>query len=809
MIEGLQSDRSGQGKASTSSRRDLRRLHLLLGSAIAVALSGPAFAQQPASGAQAESADAATIEDIIVTAQKREERLQEVPISVAVVTSTTIAARNLIQLTDLGRLSPGVQVTTGGRSDRLSIRGVSSAPGASIEQSVGTFVDGIYRGRSRTSSAGFLDLERIEILKGPQGTLFGNNAIAGAFNIITAKPTAQPSGFVRGVYGTEGEYTVEAAGGGAVTSNLLARGAIIASGSSGYISDSGMGRKIPAYDNLAGRGTLLFEPSADFNATLKVEVGRSKQKGGIPNEAVGCPPNPVDFPAGPGRFCQAALANGQTDGVDYRRATSPGQSFLLRNRDVVLTLNKMIGDGELTSITGYSWYRYNANIDVDGVPQVLLHIAQPERYRQISEELRYTSAKGNFLEYSVGLYYQNGKLDSDFQNTYGFLATAIATAAPSLAALLPFNITTKFRQKDETFSAFGLIGINPTDRLTISLGGRWSSVKKDFRQANIFGRSTDNYGQMMPYSDALQSVAQAAAAAVRLSGQNFYGVAGVPAYVLSRKDTKFTPSLNVNYKVDDRVMLYASVAKGFKSGGFNAADVSRTAANVLFAPETVTAYEIGIKSELFDRRLLLNLDAFRSNYKNQQQRISINNGPTLVSLIRNAASTVAQGVELESQLVVTDQLKVMLSGLYLDTHFKSYPNGGATSAQLVRNPLAIQDLSDRSPPYAPEWSGNAGFIFTAPVGDFKLTVDGNVFFSSKYFLEETLDPNLVQQGFARIDGRVALATFDNAWELSVIGRNLNKKKTYIFGAVTPSTPGTYGITPERPRSVAVQLRYKW
>lgn len=765
----------------------------------------------PSSSGGGDTSESTAPGDIIVTAQRRAERLQDVPVSVQVVGEMAIRTQNLTSLVSLARQNPSIKVQGSGRSSNFYIRGTGSGESQSFDQSVGTFIDDIYHGRSRYSEAAFLDVERVEVLKGPQSTYFGNNAIAGAINIITNKPGPEFSGWIRGLISPTsgengGQYALEGATNVPLADGLALRVAGTMNGQRGYLQDVATGQYAPHQDNLAFRATLRYAPTDDFDITLKGEIGESINKGGLVLRQTQCPPAAPFTASG---FCAVNLAAGAPNGLDNSLYTSnAGNLSTLRNEEALLTVNYGIGQHTLTSTTGYYAYRFGLNLDNDGTATQLLNVQAPERYRQFSQELRLASPTGGTLEYLAGLYFQDDRLDIRQDVGFFFLTSALSTPPPfaALRPLLPIGQSVTARQDERLYSGFGSVTLNASDQLKVTLGLRGSIVEKDFDWRLVLGTATQAYGGIVPFPDALQPVA------ARI------GI-GTPGTVnLKRSDSALMPSARVQYDVDRDVMFYASYTRGFKAGGFSVAELSADQANYPFQPEHVNAYEIGAKTQFLNRRVTLNLAAFRNDFSNLQVVINGTNAAGApVNFVRNAASSRAQGIELELQAAVTDTFRLSAAGTYLDSKYRSYPNAGTTYAQQFaaiqagRNPSAErQDLSNRSTLYAPKWSGTVTGTLTVPLGsDLKLTTEATGVFSSEYNTIFTLDPLAVQPGYARLDARVTLEALDGRLGFDIIGKNLTNTTILTFSGYQPNSRGSFFQDRQPFRNIAFQARYRF
>lgn len=766
----------------------------------------------------AESAEL-QLEEIVVTARKRTESLQEVPISAAVFSGAVIADQGIATIQDLTNTLPAVKLAKGSGSNRQFIRGIGSGDNASFEQSVGTFTDDIYHGRARSAEAGLFDIERIEVLKGPQTTYFGNNAIAGALNIVTRDPQFDVGGDLRMSYTPEFKgYTAEAALDLPASETLAFRLAGQASGGDGWIEDIGAGEDTPHTRNGAARATLLWKPGDNFTARLKAQYFDESQRGGLPIVRQDCPP-PADF-GGPTGFCAAAIASGAGPlSADFTRNSNPGQFTRLRSDDYVATLSFDRQSFTLTSVSGYSHYDYALGTDLDLTPLNLLSVAAPENYRQFSQELRIASDETGPLEYLAGVYYQRSTLNGRNTFSYDFLSPNIA-AVPAFQALVPYlplAAQSQFREKNRTLSAFAALTWKILEELRITGAARYSVVDKDFLQLVSVGTADPNYGVLTPFPGALGGLGAALAAGLSSP------LAVVGAHSLSRQDKHFSPSLSVQYDVTDGLMVYARFDHGFKAGGFNGVDLLGSDATLPFAEETVDAFEVGLKSELLDGRATVNVAVFRSKYEDLQLAgVVPSSGGAYVNRVQNAGGAVSRGIELETGLRITQGLRTSLSATYLDSYYSSYPNATPTALQtrqlnlcVAANPspstacnaLRVQDLSGQETPFAPNLSGSWTLTYAMDIGSaLTWSIENRLFASGGYLLNFNNDPNVRQESYLREDLTVSLES-TAGWEVSVTGHNLTDETIRTYGAALPASLGSYAFMTEPPRSVSVQFKY--
>jgi outer membrane receptor protein involved in Fe transport len=779
----------------------------LLCAALLAAAVAPAWADDPAlvAGAPAGDVPEPRLAEVLVTAQRRKENLQNVPISVQVIGSGALENSNFNNFQNLAQVVPSVHIQQGGSSSEIFIRGVGSGEAQqALEQSVGLFVDDMYFGRSRSTTTTFLDLNRIEVLKGPQSTFFGNNAIAGALNVITNKPGKTFGASARLLYGQDEQYAAEGVLNIPLGSDFGARLAVTENGIGGWLKDVATGQTLPTENHLAGRLTLAYAPGAEFDATLKAEASRDRQRGDLHLQIADCPP-PAPFSPGP--FCQTAINTHLPTYQDNRlgdlEAEESGQGTNIDNTVYELTANYRFSGQTLTSVTGYYRYNYAQNLDLSGTPQYLANTLAPEWYHQLSQELRLASPSDQPIEYLFGLYFQTDHLFYRQDVGYGFLTPVIASIPPfaPLVPYLPIGEAFDYSQQEHSYAGFGALTWNATDRLKLSAGFRWTEVRKSFLRNFYYGTAgsvADPFGPLIPLPAAVASMPAA--------------LFGTPVGLLyaSRTDSAPLPSARVQYQVSPDKMLYLSYARGFKAGGFNGSDTTGIEANMPFGPEHVDAYEVGFKSEWLHDTLLVNLDAFRSDYSDLQ--VSVETGYQTgngVALVRNAASSRSQGVELETRWAATQALRLAANVTYLKSYYVSYPNAAPNAVEQFYH-IPVQDLTGKPTMYAPLWSGSlSGDYSVALPRDMLLTAELSPYFTSSYYILSSEDAASRQQSYLRLDARLTLESADGHWAIDLIGKNLTDRQILSFATIYPTSIGSYLLGREEGRNIAGQVRWRW
>ncbi len=795
-----------------------RSAYLLATSVLALMAAPQALAQStdqsaaPSTQAAAPVATAADSSsgDIIVTAQGREQRLKDVPVSVSVVSGAKLERQDLRSLADLTARLPNVKITSGQSSDVLSIRGVGSGQNPGLEQSVATFVDGLYRARSRGIRAAIFDVDRVEVLKGPQITFFGANAIAGALNIATRKPSTTFGANATALYGTNNEYLIEAGVTGPITDTLSVRLAGRANGMDDFV-DNAAAAKRGTLREYTGRFSLRWEPTSNFRSDLRAEGSTSRNSMAYNGELLNCPTDPA-YPAASNLGCNEALALGGgkvDDRLNRKSNIIPGYANL-DFYELGWTNTLDLGAAKLKSVTGY--YDHKSHVLQDLIPVGplgpnnlgSLMVPANDLFHQFSQELRVESKIGDALDLLAGVYYQRSRLQTDSYADFRF--APFGSFLPPFANPAGYTAATQIAgyavlfQKENTKSAFAAATLRPVEHLRINAGLRYTVVTKNADRSFVLG----SHAGGVVSSPGAELIPAPLVTQQFLAGNVIGGdLTNFPDP--SRRDKKLMPSVGVQYDVAPDIMAYATFSTGFKAGGFGGTNVIES-----YGPETVKAYEVGVKGSLFDRALDFTLAAFRSDYRDlQEATIVFLPSGSVIAVTTNAASARSQGIEFGSTLRVSPNLSFSADVAYLDSRFRNYPNGGCTVLQTLANGLVCsQDLSGKRRPFAPEFSGNVGASLTVPAGDYTVRVDPSVYFVSDYNQQAGNDSLYIQKGYAKADLRIGFGPADGRWEIAAIGKNLTDKQTASFRSGVTASPGSVIAFAERGRSVALQFTIK-
>lgn len=686
----------------------------------------------------------AVLEEVVVTAQKREERLQDVPVSVTAQSGEQLRAGNLVELETFSMQTPNLHISESAIGDKLFIRGIGSGINPGFEQSVGTFSDGVYYGRSLQTRAQLFDIERVEVLRGPQSTFFGNNAIAGALNITTRRPTQEVAGYINSFYEFEhNERHVEGAIGGALSDTVGVRAAGLVSGLDGWVSNLDTGETEGDEDNRAARVSFDFTPGGRFDATLKLEAGGYEVLGrNLQN--VDCPPAtgaqgvcaitaapvlavfgpPFDMPLVPDfddsfdGYTQynGPVPQGFTSAVNTLGAEEAGMPIPpphpntrerdladLENFNLTLIMNRELGGGHVfTSVSGFSEYDFDFSQTADFLPVPMVGVDQFENFEQFSQELRIVSRGGEAVDWLAGIYYQTNELSVQeainlylpppyFQpaSTWFTDPCRLPLHASDPQCRLPATIAgieSLHRQEEDSYAAFASVTWNLSDSLRTTVGGRYMSVEKILNRAQDLRDGAPGITVPCPPAPVAGCVPRAPlllTAASPPAGQAFGW--GIGALELSRTDSDFMPAVNLQWGAGSRMMLYAGYSRGFKAGGYDQRNLFLDPVSGQFGPENVDAWEAGMKSYLLGGDMRLNLAVFHSDYEDLQ--VSTFDG-IMNFLVNNAASARSRGIEMDLRRVLNDSLVFGAAVALLDAEWKDFRSAQCTALALATAPNA-------------------------------------------------------------------------------------------------------------------------
>lgn len=745
-------------------------------------------------------AGAAVLEEITVTAQKREESLQDVPIAVSVISGDRIRENGVARFEDLSPSIPNfsyAEAVSG--ADNMFVRGVGSGLNFGFEMAVGQVVDGYFYGRSRFGRATFLDLERIEILKGPQGAILGKNTSAGALNITTAAPTDQFKAAIMPTYEFEADegYSIEGFISGPLSNTLRARLALRIDDRDGWVSNVSNGADQQEREDSTARVKLLWEPSDKFDATMWYQHGELNRKGrtrqlSICGDALQSfdPDGPGPAPAGAlfdqlvtaGEDCEA---NFSRNVLNVRNAADFGETFDTEFDLAGLTMNWRVGDLTITSLTGIAEYDAFDEIDVDATVAELAGASVVEDFEQISQELRITSPAGETIEYIAGLYYLSTEQRVDFFRHFAALPPPLTPASNLI----------RTNQDSDTIAVFGQLTYHFNAQWAGTVSVRYTDEEKDALQTQY---PTDLY------ADTQTVLIPPAGPA-----------AGQHDLERTRSEDNWSPEVTLNWTPDQYTLWYGSIRRGFKGGGFDfQLDAPQASAGERFEyeDEEVTSFELGLKKTFADGAARFNAALFHSEFDDLQ--VSTLDSVSVTFNVGNAASAETQGLEADFSYAANDHVSLFVSLALLDSSYDRFPDAPCTFVQNpAGGPGCTQDLSGEELPFAPDIAATVSINIDTPIGmSHDLTTFLELAYVDKHALVLDLDPNTFQGSNTKLNARVTLGDTDGKWNVSLIGKNLTDETTSNFANDALGGPfmgGSYFRMVDPPRSVALQatLRY--
>jgi len=761
---------------------------------------GLLMASSAASAAQNESSGANGLEVITVTAQKRTQSVKEVPLSITAISGSELQDKNISDSEELSSRIANFNISQSGQGYNITMRGLGSGPNQGFEQTVGTYVDGVYRGRAYQMRSAFVDLERFEVLRGPQSTLFGKNTTAGALNITTAAPTEELSGYANLNYEIDNGTTFDGAISGSLTDTLQARAAVKVIDQDGYFYNTLNERDEVGRDGVFARLTLAWQPSDDITVSLKYQHDEEENQGITPSQPLAEPAlYGAPLPAVYGDVSQYVVNDELNKGLAALGEDEQGDF----SADYwTLNVEWDLGEHVLSSVTGWQDYTMLQSNDGDHGPAPLTYRqASDESFNQFSQELRVSSYFDGPFNYITGLYYQTTELD--FSEHYRIYP---------LNALGP----REYQSDADTSAIFAKFDYQFAPKWQASLGLRYSQEDKQAsRSLGMVELSTGT-----PINDlAVVNVPPT------LQGMGFPAMLPTPIYLQllssqlgleqhqvagQRDESEFNPSLNITRQFDD-AMVYASVSTGSKAGGFDAR--ANLAKDWEFEPEKVTAYEVGTKLTLADGAADLNIALFSMQFEDLQT--STFDG-VAGFFVENGAESSSQGVEIDGRWLLSDNWQLSGNIAYLDFSWDDFKGAKCfNSAMYQPNNVeangATCDLSGQTGAYAPKWSGSVNLDYVKAVGaDREFTFNLESVFKSSYYTNYDLNPFTEQSGYGKINMRLGLIDHNDGWSLALLGKNLGDKYTTTYSTDMSFSPaGMYGVWVEPGRSVALQAGYRF
>ncbi|GAB3104008.1 TonB-dependent receptor [Aestuariicella hydrocarbonica] len=735
------------------------------------------------------------IEEVVVTARKREESLQDVPVAVSAFSEQALEMRNVTSIEKVSQFVPNVQfdgaaaLSGGGSNATIYIRGIGQNDFALFsDPGVGTYVDGVYLGRSMGGVMDVLDVAQLEVLRGPQGTLFGKNTIGGALNITSKAPSEELGGEAFLSLGTFDRQEIKGIVNLPLIDDvLLSRISLASVKRDGYAERVLDGEDLGDKNSTVGRVQLLWHATEDVDVSLAADYTRGRthsaantllrvNNSGFPfldiYNAEVAPGTGIVAPNGVASVNDSWITNDP-----YKTyGTGPNDSEL-DSWGVSATVDWSISDNlDAKSITAYRGLEASFGRDGDNTPFVFRETTNDNEQSQFSQEFQLTGISFNDkLDWLVGLYYFNeeGEENAAAQLAVGIYDALEALPGPTYGPFggagnpantgLDLDVSIFNKIDTESYAIFSQNSWHFTDRFSATVGARYTRESKEFEKQDQ-----------------------------RL---------GSGAYIVSPGSTwesdwsEFTPKLGLEYTLSEEAMMYVSWSKGFKSGGFNGRPLVSAAEVTEYEPETVESFEVGLKSSWLDNRLIVNTAAFYMDYEDIQ--LTVNQTPA--NFVANAAMAELKGVELEVIAKPLSALDINFSAGYLDASYKDVGSGLG-----VGQVLPITEKTDLAKTPRLTLSGGAQYAIDFGSGA-SLVLRTDLSYRSEVYHDIANDPLLKQDAFTLVDASVTYTTPGEDWVIRLFGTNLTDEEYLQSGNASSAAfgiaEGSYAIGREWGMSV--------
>lgn len=744
------------------------------------AVIGVSVLLPPPAAAQTEQSQAAAIEEIVVTARKREERLLDTPLSVTALTASELDRMQADDLGDLTSIVPNLAFNMGDASNAVVyVRGVGQRDSLSFaDPGVGVYLDDVYLGRAQGAFLDVIDVDRIEVLRGPQGTLYGRNTIGGAIKYVSAAPSDTPLFSISAGLGNYGERRVRAVLSGPLgEGDLLGRLSVAWGSHDGYTENAhpGAGNIDGDRDSLAWRAQLSYSPSDTW--TVNLTVDRSEND---PARSM----TPARVTAGPTLAAPTAAHPAAADPFvieadfnDVERLVVQGASLIMR-RSVTPRL-------ELKSITAYREVEHETHIDLDGTGYPIFGVLVDQDQDQFSQELQLAFATGNALTGLIGAYwFSENDITPD-----GISNSEPIDFAGGAGFFLPYNTVSENNQRIEAIAVFGEFSWLAGERVELTAGLRYTDETRRLKRkaCQAFSPQPLDIDACLPELGSLNPFA------LRLNLEDSFDA--------------LTPKLGIAYLSESAGMVYLNWARGFKSGGFDgrigyngasSADAVGTQ-SAPYDPEFADTYEAGWKVGADDGSWRFSAAAFFNDYTDLQlSSFSATPGGGFATVFTNAGKAEMLGLELEAMARPTHNLLVSASLGFLDASYREFIDASQ------------RDVADeRMPIHAPDMTGSLGVQYTAPVGFGRIRVAWSMTWRSDYFVEVNNHTSLEQSGYAMHNVAVSLEDDAERWTLSVGVKNLMDETYITHGFDLTAFPGVGLAYHGAPRTYRVVANYRF
>ena len=779
----------------------------LLASGAALLLAGAGTqvsAQELAQATVAPERTAVELGEVVVTARRRVESAQDVPVALSVIGAEALEQQGIYNVSQTTQVVPSLQILSSNpRNTAVTIRGLGASYGLAndgLEQGVGVYVDQVYNARPAAATLDFVDIDRIEVLRGPQGTLFGKNTTAGALNITSRPPTFQPEGQLElsvGDYGfVQGKGTVA---GPLIPDVVAGRLSLVRTVRDGVLENVTVGRDQNDQNSFGVRGQLLIQPSDALTIRLYADYNRQELECCTQIFVAYGPtlrPAAQQFPAlAAGRGYAPASLNPFNRKADVDADIQADQALA----GAAAIIDYDFGFATLTSVSAYREWEWDPANDRDYTSlDIIRQSANPSEQDQWSQEIRLASNGKRRIDWVGGFYFFDQNVTTTGVTEYGRDASYWLAAAGTPDALLDgYKIFNNSSIDTTSYAVFGQVTWNITDRLHFTPGLRYTQeTKEGVYEATVAGglQTTD----------------------ATLINRRL-GIARPQFYQAEIDDDSLSGQAALSYDLTNDVLVYGSWARGYKSGGINMAGIPTTAAgqpaltSAVVKPETVTTYEFGLKTQLFERRLTANVAVFSTDIEDFQANV-VDSGPgALRGYLANIEKVEVRGAELDLSTRPIAGVSTYATLAWTDGQYASFRNGPCPLERIGTSTAAC-DLSGAELPGVSPWAGSAGAqyrrttAFGALNGD--VYVGGDVSFRSAYFSDASASRYTRIPAYEIVNLRAGFES-DGPWEVFAFVRNALDEEYLQFVSVQSGNSGLVIGNPGDPRTFGVTLRVQY
>jgi iron complex outermembrane receptor protein len=735
------------------------------------------------------------LQEIIVTAQKREQSINDVPETISAYSGGDLPKLGIDKPMDLAMLTNGLLAKNsfnGASQVELFLRGVGLSDFAATSlPAVAAYLDEVSLPSPAMLGFPFYDMERVEVLKGPQGTLYGSNSSAGAVSFFTRQPSQEVDGYVTAGVSSWSTTTVQGAFGGGISDTLSGRvSGYERSSNSGYFYDTTLNRTVGAVDQKSLRGQLLWKPTDNLDAHLAIYWDTDNSDMALPQLVSG------RNAKNPNQLCAPIMQGYRDEGpcTNPLGYYDPNSSPYVGSTDVLphnntdsmltaLTLDWRLNGFDVKSISSFHYFKRRQQYDVDGSPDEIGDVYENDSSKVSSEELRLTSNTKGPFNYILGAFLQRNDVD--------FLQNIL------LQQLLGFNSTNGGEQRTDSAAGFFHFDGALTDTLSLTGGVRFTHETLQWEGGSFLG----SYSSIAGLPGSLEF------AGVPVLPGNLSGVAPGSALDFSPDltENQVDERISLEYRPADGMLAYSAFSKGFKGGGFPSAVLFSQEAQRPFAPEKLYDYEVGFKSSFLKNRLQLNGDVFYYNYKDWQANFTAPGQPD--AQLQNAGTVHLKGIELEATWIPVERLQIRTGLIRMENRI--------VQSDLLEQNYAtgqMQSIVGNKIPNAPNLSANALVQYGIPLTSnvtLDLQADGKC--TSSYFLETDDRAFLENSSYCLVDARIGASTPDKSWEVGFSGENLTDRLYWMSGydLISVGSLGDAVRYPSRPRSWALDVTHRF